>query len=827
MADEIASLRIDIRSLEAKVAQQRLDGLTRSGIKAEASTNKLTSSFVKFAGPAAIATGAIAGLSQIVSVTREFDILNAQLITATGSSANAAIAFEAIQRFAATTPYDLAQATEGFTKLVNLGLNPSERALRSYGDTSSALGKDLIQLVEAVADAQTGQFERLKEFNIGASKQGDSIAFTFRGVTKTVKNNAQEIQEYLIGIGETNFAGAMTERMKTLDGAISNFGDSWNSAVLNVSQMGIGGVIEDSFRLATSSVDEFNAQLTSGELEAYMGAIAGQFDGWATAAADAFDFITGAWSEVPSEWEMYAKTGIDAFLNALKFFPIEVETLVKLAATELAVFVDYAGIYGEYAVDAMFAYFGAGVERAKVYGKAIAEALDFTSDYDLEAELAKVNANFEAYSASALDAATARADISAQVRREVITDIMDERRAAIESFDTQIKKGESLRSKWDEIQEAKASSGIDVLEQFGLGAPADSDKPSDSETKANAKAEKIAADKEARERAREDRKKERLAEAAADAFNSLVESLQTEEEAIQSSYDARLAIILDNTEEGSNAQHELKKRLDEDFSNSVLEGFEATYEDQVSYEMDLINDAFERKRQLILENTEITEQQRTELELQLTNSRNDQIAALEQTRIQMTLQSSSSLFSSLASLTASAGAEQSALYQTLFAASKAFAIADASISIQQSIAKAMKLGFPENVPLIAEAVSTGAGIISTLQSTDLNFAGMYDKGGDIPSGSFGIVGEYGPEFVKGPVSVTGREKTADILKNASASSSSAGMTVQQNITVNGNGDKALISAMQQAAAKGTTDAYALIERDFKTNRGVSQYAARR
>ena len=40
------------------------------------------------------------------------------------------------------------------------------------------------------------------------------------------------------------------------------------------------------------------------------------------------------------------------------------------------------------------------------------------------------------------------------------------------------------------------------------------------------------------------------------------------------------------------------------------------------------------------------------------------------------------------------------------------------------------------------------------------FAGMYDSGGLIPRGQFGIVGEKGPEIVKGPANVTGRGKTA-------------------------------------------------------------------
>jgi hypothetical protein len=38
------------------------------------------------------------------------------------------------------------------------------------------MGKDMMQMIEAVADASTGEFERLKEFGIKASKQGDQVA---------------------------------------------------------------------------------------------------------------------------------------------------------------------------------------------------------------------------------------------------------------------------------------------------------------------------------------------------------------------------------------------------------------------------------------------------------------------------------------------------------------------------------------------------------------------------------------------------------------------------------------------------------------------------
>src|ERR1044072_7319749 len=58
-------------------------------------------------------------LMQVVDAQREFDKLNSSLVTATGSVSKAAVAYKALQQFAATTPYSVAQATEAFIKLKN------------------------------------------------------------------------------------------------------------------------------------------------------------------------------------------------------------------------------------------------------------------------------------------------------------------------------------------------------------------------------------------------------------------------------------------------------------------------------------------------------------------------------------------------------------------------------------------------------------------------------------------------------------------------------------------------------------------------------------
>ena len=124
----------------------------------------LTKSVAKWGS---IATAAItaAGIP-VVNVAKKFEMLEASLRTVTGSAEGASKAMAGIKNFAQQTPFQVTEITDAFIKLKALGLEPSEDALRSYGNTASAMGKSLNQMIEAVADASTGEFERLKEFDI-------------------------------------------------------------------------------------------------------------------------------------------------------------------------------------------------------------------------------------------------------------------------------------------------------------------------------------------------------------------------------------------------------------------------------------------------------------------------------------------------------------------------------------------------------------------------------------------------------------------------------------------------------------------------------------
>ncbi len=339
--DLIISIRADITQLRSALNETQRELRTTQSRAGEAG-KAIKDALGSLLGLAA----ATEGLKKLVEVNREFGILKAGLETATGSAEGATEAFAALQQFAQTTPYDLAQSTKAFTQLVNLGLTPSERALKSYGDTSAALGKDLSQMVEAVADAATGEFERLKEFGIKAKNQGDTIAFTFRGVTDTVANNSAAIEEYLIKMGEVNFDGAMKKRMDSLDGALSNLSDAFDQFFYQVGQAGGTDLLKDAFVGVGNAISEVNAMLASGQMQGYIEAIGLSFGGWAEDVQNAIDEINTIFDGFVRDNGSTIQEAAVFFSKAFSELPQNIRAFVQIAITEFAYTADVASIYG-------------------------------------------------------------------------------------------------------------------------------------------------------------------------------------------------------------------------------------------------------------------------------------------------------------------------------------------------------------------------------------------------------------------------------------------------------------------------------------------------
>ena len=255
------------------VGDKKINFIIGATDQASATIGKVSAGLQGFASGAAALAGTIGFAklaSDFVEVNKQFQSLQASLVTVTGSSQNAGTAFKALSAFASSTPFQLTEVTQAFIKMQSLGLKPTEETLQSFGNTASAMGKSLNQMVEAVADATTGEFERLKEFGIKSKQQGDQVSFTFQGVTTTVAKSADAIKGYLEGIGNVQFAGAMEKQMNTLGGALSNLEDAYQTLLFNAGEAGgandqLGESIRDLSKLlsAPSTVDAL-ANMASG-----------------------------------------------------------------------------------------------------------------------------------------------------------------------------------------------------------------------------------------------------------------------------------------------------------------------------------------------------------------------------------------------------------------------------------------------------------------------------------------------------------------------------------------------------------------------------------
>ena len=109
----------------------------------------------------------------------------------------------------------------------------------------------------------------------------------------------------------------------------------------------------------------------------------------------------------------------------------------------------------------------------------------------------------------------------------------------------------------------------------------------------------------------------------------------------------------------------------------------------------------------------------------------------------------SSAFDTMAGVMANAAGQQSSAYKAMFAASKAFAIAESIINIQLALSEAAKLPYPANLVEYARVASQTASIVSNIQSVTMSFAtggytgdgGKYTPAGVVHKGEYVITKE--------------------------------------------------------------------------------------
>lgn len=163
---------------------------------------------------------------------------------------------------------------------------------------------------------------------------------------------------------------------------------------------------------------------------------------------------------------------------------------------------------------------------------------------------------------------------------------------------------------------------------------------------------------------------------------------------------------------------------------------DARYEAEIEKENERYADKLVRLREALESEKIVQDQYNSEFEaMQAEHSKRMQ--QIDDARTSLMLSSTRGSLDQMTASLGSAFGEQSGIYKAAFAASKAFAIAESIVKIQQGIAAASALPFPANIPAMASVAAATAGIISSIQSVTMG-GGRFYGGGVNPDAMYQI-----------------------------------------------------------------------------------------
>ena len=203
-----------------------------------------------FAVPATVVAGATAyGLA----IGASYETASIKLETLYGTQQKAREEFQWLSDFAASTPFEFPELLEVDGLLKNAGLSAQEY-LRGVGDASAAQGKSIQQTTEAIIDAMTGEYERLKEYGINSveinSKNYQQLGVAAEDAGKRAliaidkngkqqvmvvdQNNKQMIASTLLAFWNDKYAGAMEKQSQSINGMYSTIKDNIKNGLAEI-----------------------------------------------------------------------------------------------------------------------------------------------------------------------------------------------------------------------------------------------------------------------------------------------------------------------------------------------------------------------------------------------------------------------------------------------------------------------------------------------------------------------------------------------------------------------------------------------------------------
>lgn len=788
---EYAKLVVSVDSRQVKTADGDLAKLSRTATTTEKSTDQLTGAFRRLAGPLA----AVISARQIAQAAESYTTLTNRLRLVTNGTEELVQAQDAVFQIAQQSRQPLAATAELYQRIAansqELGLSANEvvsivdtvnKTLAISGSSAQTASGALVQLgqafasgalrgeelnavleaapplAKAIADGlgvSVGQLRELgKEGKLSADavaqaiiKQGDAIDQSF-GKIETTGGQALTV----LGNSLTKLVGDLNEA----SGAGSVFGDT----IIGLAQYIDSGALTDSI------LETFN--IWSGTFSAASQDLVGlgaDLDAFASAGADSADFIG----------------------NAFKQMPANIRAAIQIATVEIASLIDN-NINSIQALGAAIRAIPQGVDAIKAayngvraetvaLGQARDESLsDIFAERDAiiqAAEERRKQANQERETRKA-ERAEREAQIAALRKGLQGTDI---KLGGAGDVAKQAKDAAREASKLTNLYSSNEQQLARQIALFGVTTEAariryEVENGELSKLNSQQQLRLIGLAEELDGLAK--LKKEREETEATDEYTA---ALRGQIEARQNAIDIEVEAIgigarqAENLRELNALEFEYAERLEE---LSRVQGTSAALSAEAyQARVDALREAMEQEVAIVKEGAA----RKAEAEADALNGIKkgtadyvDEAANLSKQFEETTTSTLKGLEDGLVSFVKTGKLDFKSLADSI--------ITDLiRIAAQQAIAGVF--GSSAGSSGTAAGGSSGASTATGLLSLFSSFAGFFDRGGPIPAGQFGIVGEKGPEIVRGPANVTGREDTA---RQMSGSSLSIGQMVFPNVT---------------------------------------------
>lgn len=688
------------------------------------------------AAVAAIAAGALSGAIAKELMSTEKAV--ASFIQSTGGIKEARAQFEMLQQAARDTiqPFDALKAAS--LDLRRNGIEPTADQLKTFSQIAYGTGQSLETVASAFTGVLRGNYRGLQQLGIKAQDTGATLQLTYKGVTTEIQKNTAALAGYFAAIGAEN-EGVLEYLQGGLTGAMNQLENAWGDFYRALGESGLGDLIRDMVREAASSLDDITAWINENRepIRAFFQDVGDSWRAISKTAKDVFDGITRASNDFWEESGLAAATGtgnmIDALSQLFNFARagfLQVMKYANLAWAGIRGIKDIGAASFEGVLTAIKT--GSLAEGQKVIEDAIIRAAESSE------EIIRIYDN-------------ATDDLFGDIKKNL--DRIKEARLGYED----VKPGENFNYRtWEK-------GGAPEPREFGqqtttAGGKRGGGRKSAPKPEKDGWPEYYAGLASIARQGYSDI--EKLRAEHGDRIAELNKQFAASQSATDAEYLAARKILDDDyLRQYKDKQQEARDFLRE-MKNDEMADLDNEYRERLEklkwyYDQGLILE--QEYQDGLADIRKDYDGKRKDAKKQLPKETQEEIDGLHDMASGV-----SNLSSAFGELTQGMS-ESSASYKALFAMQKSFAVASATLNAFAAWTEALdtKPFIPAGLAAYANAVALTTRILGQLKSVT-----MHDKGGSIPAGGLGIVGEYGPEVVEGPARVTSRRKTADLARSA-------------------------------------------------------------